>query len=140
MSYNKFLPLATILIMAQAACTSEGDATSFTEDQLLGRWEITEAYRNGKKTETLTDTFYEFDSEGNMRTNLNPVAMPETYGYDFDGQKISQKGGTDTEFKVEELNDSTLTMSMQINEFPFRLKLHKVPAQDTSATEEGILQ
>ena len=140
MRYKMILPLLGTLLFVQTACNNDGEAPTFEEDMLVGRWEITEAYRNGKKTETLTDTFYEFDQEGNMRTNLNPTAMAESYKYDFDGQKIQQKGGTETEFSVEALTDSSLNVSMKINNIPFRLALHKVVLPDSTMTEEGVLQ
>lgn len=140
MSFYKVLPLLGAFLMLHTACQDDSGAQSFDTAQLLGRWEISKAYRNGKLTETLTDTFYEFDDIGNMKTNLNPAAIDETYPYEFDGIKINQKGGVKTVYTVEDLTDSTLTMSMTISNFPFRLKLFKVIEQDTSATQESILQ
>ncbi len=140
MTFYKVLPLLSALLLLQTACQDDTGSTSFEKNQLLGRWEIAEAYRNGKKTETLTGTFYEFGEDGNMRTNLNPAAMEESYPFEFDGQKIQQKGGVKTEFAVEELTDSTLIMKMTISKFPFRLMLNKVVEQDSSTSDGGVLQ
>lgn len=141
MNFKSVLPLAAVFLLLLSACQDEKpDAPSFDGEQLVGRWEIAEAFRNGKKTETLTNTFYEFDDRGNMKTNLTPTATAEEYRFNFDGTEIKQKGGAETTYKVESLSDSTLTMSMKIQKFPFRLVLAKVPHRDSLPAEKGILQ
>ena len=140
MTTKSALPFLGAFLFLFTACQDEKkDTPTFDGDQLIGRWEIIEAYRNGKKTETLTDTFYEFDRSGKLSTNLTPSATKEEYDYKFDGSEIKQAGGLETVYQVENLTDSLLVLSMNINKFPFRLTLGKVVAQDTSA-EEGIMQ
>lgn len=133
------------LFLGHTSCENDPNANAqkFEENLLVGRWEIVEAFRNGKKIETLTDTFYEFTDEGQMTTNLTPTASPEDFAYQFTGSEIKQEGGAETTFTVENLNDSTLTMSMMIQKFPFKLVLAKAEPEaieEKNASEEGILQ
>jgi len=143
MTTNRILHFLAFLFLFQCSCVNDGnsDATSFENNHLVGRWEIVDAFRNGKKIETLTDTFYEFDGDGNMSTNLTPSVTTENYGYNFNGKEIQQKGGEETVFKVEELSDSSLTISMMIYKYPFKLVLAKAEkADEAKPIEQGILQ
>jgi hypothetical protein len=124
------------------ACQSESPkAKSYNKADLIGHWEISKAWRNGKQTETLTGTYYEFGEDGNMKTNLTPTTMEESYGYSFSGHEIKQKGETEITYKVDSLTPNFLAMSMAIQNFPFVLELNKatppdsLEANDTSAND-----
>lgn len=124
------------------ACHSDAPKTkSLNEADLIGHWEISKAWRNGKQTETLTGTYYEFDEAGSMKTNLTPTTMEQTYEYSFSGNEINQKGETEITYKVDSLTPSFLAMSMTIQNFPFVLELKKVEmpatleASDPSASD-----
>lgn len=142
---HKSVLFFAVLFFVTTSCNNDpnDENPKFEENQLVGRWEIVEAFRNGKKTETLTDTFYEFSKEGQMTTNLTPTATEENFPYQFTGSEIKQEGGAETVFKVENLNDTSLTMSMMIMKFPFKLVLAKAELEAMEAAqprEEGIPQ
>ena len=115
--------LASSLLFA-AACGS-GEQTTLEKNDLLGRWELERAWRNGKQTETLTGTFYEFTDAGTMTTNLTPMLTEENFSFSFSDDEIVQKGSSPVTYKVESLSDSSMVLSMIINNFPFRLQLKK---------------
>ena len=108
-----------------AACGS-GEQPNLEKNDLLGRWELDRAWRNGKQTETLTGTFYEFRDAGTMTTNLTPLLTEENFSFSFSGDEIIQKGSPPVTYKVESLSDTSMVLSMTINNFPFRLQLKKV--------------
>ena len=142
MSIKRTLPFLGIFLLLQTACVDESkqEEIKFDQNQLTGHWEIVEAYRNGRKTETLDGTFYDFNKDGTMATNLTPKATPEQFKYHFDGKEIKQEGGAGTVFKVDSLSDSYLDMSMIIQKFPFRLVLSKEGSKAGGQPLKGIPQ
>lgn len=137
------LPFVGALFLFQISCVNDPqtEGPTFDGDQLHGRWELVEAYRNGRKTETLTDAFYVFESNGDLSTNFPPSVNGQSLTYDFNGQKIKTKGAEEMVFDVNELNDSTLTLSMIIQKFPFQLVLAKaMKTTEEEPNEGGILQ
>ena len=114
-----------ILALGFISCEEEPKEPTFDKDLLIGRWELQDAWRRGKKTETLTGTFYEFKKEGTMVTNLTPSMNILEYEYTFDGKTLMQKGDTEITFDIENLNDSLFTFSMVIQNFPFKLIMNR---------------
>lgn len=119
----------------------QNDTTSATnqkpeyeKNELLGRWELQRGFRNGKETETLTGTYYEF-SEETMKTNLTPTTMETTYEYNYSDNEIKQKGEIPLVYAVDSLNADFLQLSVTINSFPFKLELRK----SQPSTSEGEL-
>lgn len=131
----KFAIPFALLILVLPACNNEPSQASFEEEALNGRWEIDEAWRNGKQTETLTGTYYEFDENGNMRTNLTPSLVEDKFAYDLSGNEIRQKSDPPVVYTIQTLTDSLLVISMSINTFPFRLQLKKAGAAAENASE-----
>lgn len=131
--------LTTSFLMS---CQPDGPKKAeLNKADLIGRWEISKGFRNGKETETLTGTYYEFDEAGSLKTNLTPTTMEQKYQYSFSDHEIKQKGDMPIVYTVDSLTSSYLGLSMVINNFQFKLELSKaVPpsdleANDTSATD-----
>ena len=131
-------PLLGLLLLALPGCKSDPNSddeetVQFDSEQLIGRWEITKAWRNGKETESLSDMYFEFDEAGKMRTNLTPSATEEEHPFAFSNNTIQQKSTPPLDYKVKELSDSVLRISMVLQDFPFRIHLARVvPEVDTS--------
>jgi hypothetical protein len=124
MNTIKSVLFLTSLLLFAAACSS-GEPSSFEKKDLLGRWELERAWRNGKQTETLTGTFYSFTDAGVMTTNLTPRLTEENFSFTLSGDEILQQATPPVTYKVESLSDSSMVLTMTINNFPFRLQLKK---------------
>ncbi|MBK8566268.1 MAG: hypothetical protein IPN76_23750 [Saprospiraceae bacterium] len=131
----------TLLFGGCLILSCQNDTTSATnqkpeyeKNELLGRWELQRGFRNGKETETLTGTYYEF-SEKTMKTNLTPTTMETTYEYNYSDNEIKQKGEIPLVYAVDSLNADFLQLSVTINSFPFKLELRK----SQPSTSEGEL-
>jgi hypothetical protein len=122
-----------------SSCQSDGPKTPvFEKDNILGRWEISKAWRNGKTTETLTGTYYEFDEAGTMKTNLTPTTMEQVYEYSLSGNEIKQKGEPPITYTIDSLTPNFLAMNMVINNFPFKLELNKaLPPSELEANDSS---
>lgn len=104
-----------------AACQSESKDTNY-EEQILGRWEIREALRNGRPTETLTGAFMEFLPEGRMISNLG--GEPEEADYSLSGVILSSKSERlPADYTIQYLGDSSMVLSFIAREIPFQFSL-----------------
>ncbi len=137
---RSFITLSLFVILSiLSACKDEPKQPAFSQNLLTGRWEIDKAWRNGKQTETLTDTYYEFDEDGKMRTNLTPTLLDDEFDYEFSGTEIMQKSEPPVTYTIENLTDSLLVFKMTINNYPFRLQLKSAVAAQTEVDSTDAL-
>lgn len=118
--------LLLLLFPAVFACRQEANLK--TEELILGRWEIQEAFRNGRPTESLAELYFEFLPDGEMSTNL--TGAPENARYQIEGNTLRQtESQLPADYLIEELSDSVLVLTTQLRGFDFRFRLHPVPEQ-----------
>lgn len=90
-------------------------------DLILGRWDIKEALRSGRPTESLDQLFFEFFEEGKMRTNITGSVTDGSY--EIDGGQLLQRGvPLETDYTIQTLTDSVLVLTAAINRYDFRLQ------------------
>ncbi len=119
----------TLTLMISLMSTSCETELPYDSQQLNGRWEIQEARRNGRVTQSLEGAFFEFRSDGSMLTNL--MGKEEEHPYELQQKGILQKSQPkDILYKIDELSDSKLGLSMTIRKFDFQLKLDKTKTTD----------
>ena len=135
MNFHKLLPLLLFLACFTACGEEEPKSPTFDKQLLNGRWELTEAWRNSRKTETLTGIYYEFD-DAKMRTNFTMDMTEKEFAYEFDGRIISQKGKTERFLSIDSLAQSILIFSTNFNEFPFKLALEKKAPIESEEEQE----
>ncbi|NRB62438.1 MAG: hypothetical protein HRU40_05305 [Saprospiraceae bacterium] len=109
------------LALLLLGCQNESKQES---TNLVGFWEIQEAYRNGQFTESLDELFFEFFEDGTMRTNI--TGIPDDATYTFSKNKIEQReSDLDIDYTIQNLSDSTLNLTTSIRDFNFRFLLVK---------------
>ena len=112
------------LLMGILACGSEPQEEE-SPNQLLGRWDIRQAMRNGQPTESLDDLYFEFFQDGKMSTNLNNGTI-ENASYEVEGNTIRQRESQfPVDYTIEEVNDSILVLSTEIRNYKFKFLLDK---------------
>lgn len=90
---------------------------------LPGQWDITEARRNGRLTESLKGLYFVFTTEGVFKTNLNGV--PEEGQYELsDKQIVTTEVQLPLTYEIVEIKDSVLILEsiFQSYHFYFNLK------------------
>lgn len=121
----KFFYLSA-LIMSFSCCGGGGEQkpaeTGLNTALIFGRWEIYEATRSGRPTETLTGGFFEFTPEGKMFTNIG-VGSEATFT--LDNYQITQQSTPPVIYTIDESTDSTLVLSTELRSLPFVFKLKK---------------
>jgi hypothetical protein len=119
--------LSIILLLALSTvlqyCGTE-EASDASPDELLGRWELTNATRNGRPTESLTDLYFEFFLDGKMTTNIGGTT--ENASYTLNDDEIRQTDSQfDVTYEIQDLQDSTLVLATELRGYSFRFRLAK---------------
>lgn len=114
--------LSTLLLVALlAGCKQEPQEDP---QDLIGYWEIQNAYRNGEQTESLDELFFAFYEDGTMRTNISGVANDAVY--EVKGNTVQQReSNMDVDYTIQETTDSSLVLTTTIRNFNFRFELDK---------------
>lgn len=123
MNINQLL-LGTLLLLL-TACGS--DTTVKDQKALLeGRWNIIEGQRNGKVTDSLRDTYFEFTADSKMSTNL-PIKGGKNSPYDIVDNAIMQTIINDIQIKYEivELTPEALKLTTNLRGFDFVFSMEK---------------
>lgn len=123
MSRQILWPSAILLVLVAtwSACRQDQDHTA---ERIIGRWELREATRDGKPTESLEALYFEFLPDGKMNTNM--AGVPETAAYTVAKNTIQQRQSRiEADYTIEDLGDSTMVLSAIIRDYNFRFRLGK---------------
>ncbi len=112
-----------LTLISFVACTSEVE--TLNPELLYGHWDIKSAQRDGHPTETLTNTFFEFNEDGKMLTNFNIDGIEVLGDFEIEGQQITQKGNPDIKYSIEVLEEDKLVLFAKLMNYDFRLNLKK---------------
>jgi len=113
-----FLSLMTLMF----SCTWFGDKN---DELILGRWELNQAFRNERPTESLDNLYLEFLNTGQFRTNL--MGTDETFDYEYIKGEIIQKSPNlePLIYKIEAISDTNLILTTSLKNFNFRFVMTK---------------
>ena len=126
MNRNSILSLTFLFFIVVTACTSDRQAEADTQKQLEGKWELKEAFRNGKVAESLDDLYFEFYDDGQMRTNI--LGSSGLFPYEIDGVNIVQDGGEDgldVSYEIKSQSDTLLVLATVLRRYNFEFKLSR---------------
>ena len=103
------------------ACEADAPSADALHRQLAGRWELAEASRSGKPTESLDGTFFEFTGT-ELRSNLSGAAS--TAPYTLDGRVIeSADPRLTTDYTIAAISADTLVLRTEMRNVPFEFLL-----------------
>ena len=109
------------------ACKNDSQDTNY-EELILGRWEIKEAIRNGRPTETLTGAYMEFLPKGKMISNLG--GAPEESEFILEGNILTSRSmRMPADYTIQYVGDSTMVLNSVIQEIPFQFTLARPAGQ-----------
>ena len=113
------------LLLLLTAC---GNDTKVQDQKalLVGHWNLVEGQRNGKVTDSLRDTYFEFTEDSKMSTNL-PIKGGKNSPYDIVENAIVQTIVNDLQIKYEivELTPRILKMTTNLRGYDFVFSLEK---------------
>ena len=128
---NHIPALATTLftVITLVGCVPNGPVVPVSED-ITGQWMVQKAKRNNRNTNILAGTFFVFNADGTMASNL-PI-MEEIAGawdaqFKLEEDTLKQTGtAINMKYAVKAWSDSTLTLEFTTRGVPFHLELGKV--------------
>jgi hypothetical protein len=93
-------------------------------NNLSHRWLLDKGFRNEKETDSLTGLYFDFNTSGEVTTNLN--GQDERLTYELDGEDIIELAGTEGVFlNIMELSETKLVLQTDIQGYTFKFVLLK---------------
>jgi hypothetical protein len=91
---------------------------------LSHRWLLDKGFRNEKETDSLAGLYFDFNTSGEVTTNLN--GQDERLTYKLDGEDIIEIAGTEGVFlNIIELSETKLVLQTDIQGYTFKFVLLK---------------
>ena len=95
-----------------------------SKDTVTGYWSVGKAFRDKRETRLLAEVFFQFGADGKMFTNL-PNTSDNPTDFDLKGMQLTQNAPTPITYQIQDFSDSTLVLSMEMNNTPFEIHLNK---------------
>ena len=93
-------------------------------NNLSHRWLLDKGFRNEKETDSLAGVYFDFNTSGEVTTNLN--GQDERLTYKLDGEDIIEIAGTEGVFlNIIELSETKLVLQTDIQGYTFKFVLLK---------------
>ncbi|MBK8557686.1 MAG: hypothetical protein IPL65_18940 [Lewinellaceae bacterium] len=86
--------------------------------------EIDQSPAQSKETETLAGTYFQFNANGTMETNL-PLGAGTPTAYELREQEIRQKSAPPVVYKILESTDSSLVIVLEMRGVNFEMHFEK---------------
>jgi len=93
-------------------------------NNLSHKWLLDKGFRNEKETDSLTGLYFDFNTSGEVTTNLN--GQDERLTYELEGEDIIALAGTEGVFlNIMELSETKLVLQTDIQGYTFKFVLLK---------------
>ena len=114
--------LIVISFLTVLSCGAGNDKSDNTEsDVIFGKWIMHKASRDGKLTETLKDSYFNFESPNILVNNIN--RREQAFSFEILDGKILQRGSLDLDYDILKFNSDTLILGTQIRDYDFQFFL-----------------
>lgn len=114
------------LMLFLLACKRDA---GLNQELLLGRWEIQDATRDGKRAPSVDDLYFVFFEDGTMQTNI--AGSAETASYKTEENMILQRESRwELDYIIEEISDSSMVLSTELRNAHFLFLLKKAAAEE----------
>ncbi len=129
---NSHILLMVLASITFFACKNDN---SNTKELIVGRWEVLEASRNGRPTESLADLYFDFSQDGKLMTNV--AGIPEEGTYEVKGDKVLQRNTRlEADYIVEEITADNLVLTTELRGYAFRFAMKKDSAENAADTPQ----
>ena len=98
-----------------SSCKTDPD---FPREDLIGRWEVLDAERDGNKTKSLNKGYFEFYDSERLFTNI--LNTKDTISYELSGNKLNLLNQKYS-FNVVRLMNDSLTLNTRIKKTNFKI-------------------
>ncbi len=119
--------LLFIFLASVVACKND---TADAGPSLFGRWEIQEARRNGRVTESLADLHFVFKEDGVLESNIGGTQGIGNFTRIGDEITTTDLNPALT-YSIADLTDSTLHLKSSFSNYRFDFRLRRADDQST---------
>lgn len=106
-----------------------GNEEKFSQNALLGHWELVNATRDGRRAPSVEGAYFNFLEDGTLQTNI--ASSPETATYTIEGTVIQQRESRfEIDYTIEELTDTSLVLTTELRNAQFRFFLRKAAMEE----------
>lgn len=105
-----------MVLFSLALVVACGADSSVKQEKLYGKWNVSEAKRNGKLTRTFSNAYFDF-SPDQMTTNFTGEVV--TTPYTMGEMLIEQQGESPVRYTIVDWADSSFIMSFEYLDFNF---------------------
>ena len=105
---------------------------------VTGYWKVDKAFRDKRETMLLADVFFQFGGDGKMFTNL-PNTSEDTTGYEMKDGIITQKTPVPIQYNIVDVTDTTLLLTIEMNNTPFEIHLKKTTPPPPGAVDSLVV-
>jgi predicted porin len=109
------------VIALLSACQPEG--MNVQPKDIEGTWNVAEAKRNGKSTQTLSRAYYHFSDNMEVETNFAGSVTEATYT--LEDNILVQRGQEVIRYTISDWKDSSFVMNFTIQDFNFEFLLKR---------------
>jgi len=106
-----------------SSCVEEEKKPTLDTTLIMGKWVLTKATLDKRKTNRLDSAYMVFQPDGVLETNI--LGSDEKGTYEIKESNLTQKTGKTLEHKIEKLVSDSLIMNFKFNEKQFRVLLQK---------------
>lgn len=122
MNCKKLLVPAFMMILLFVACKQ--DSTKVAEGtDLEGKWEVFEAYRGKKVTETLNGAYFIFK---NNELTVNITGKDVTAPYTLTGSRIEHLTPNKERYEISGFLNNNMMLNTTLSDYDFRFNVKKV--------------
>ncbi len=111
------LIIFSFFLMLIQSCNSDSGIQLETND-LEGKWDIIDAFRDGRRTQTLKKGYFEFKSDTILKTNI----LKDTFEYEYilNRNTINVDDLHQAKYTIKYLANDTLVLDTRLSKFDFR--------------------
>jgi hypothetical protein len=121
---SKFICFLFLSLLFSCGTADSNDTTENEfQKNLIGSWKLESAERNGSKTGSLDNTYFEFKDNGVMVSNFNLNGEEEEKKYELSQSLIIQEGSPSLEYEIRNLSGSRLHLETELMGANFKLFL-----------------
>lgn len=111
--------------------------SSIQPEDILGKWTLKKAFRDGKATSILESVYFDFNESGTVKTNFNKEGEEKTFSYEVKDGEIVMKGATDMDIHARKNADGDLEFKTTLLKADFKLVL-ELPETDSNTLNKDI--
>lgn len=123
--------ILTFSLLALMACQEPSvstHVTSLDHNDIVGKWLLVSANRNGKPTESLKDAYFQFDSPRVVTTNVFGAETSQPISWD---ESTAMALDSSISYEVVTLKTDTLDLTFQLQRYTFDLTLVRAHYNDS---------